>query len=391
MDILQETYSDVGELRRQVRPGRRREIPYSIRKWSWMMAKKVLGIDIGHDQLKLALVRKNHVLKTASAPMPEHLLREGRVTSPETMGELIRTVMKESGLHANHAALILPNETVYVKNVHMPLMTVDQLEYNLPFEFNDYITGELKDYIFDYAVLSNPAAGIMPEKTERPMQGTMNAMDDNSASDEEAEEEMELMAVGALRSVLEDAKDILRKAGLRLTMAAPALCAYISLIRAQKEFLQQQAEEYGILDLGFGAVRMYMFRGERHVATRVLEIGLSGLDNAVADAFSVDVHLAHTYLMTNFEGCQQREECYTAYNNIAVELMRALNFYRFSNPDSALSDIWLCGGGAVIDPLVETIGDMLNITLHSADELVPGGDQITDCNNFVQAIGIAMN
>ena len=45
----------------------------------------------------------------------------------------------------------------------------------------------------------------------------------------------------------------------------------------------------------------------------------------------------------------------------------------------------------MIDPLVETIGEMLNITLHSADELVPGGDQITDCNNFVQAIGIAMN
>ena len=35
-------------------------------------------------------------------------------------------------------------------------MTVDQLVYNLPFEFNDYITGERKEYVFDYAVVSDP-------------------------------------------------------------------------------------------------------------------------------------------------------------------------------------------------------------------------------------------
>ena len=63
-----------------------------------------------------------------------------------------------------------------------------------------------------------------------------------------------------------------------------------------------------------------------------------------------------------------------AYENIAVELMRALNFYRFSNPSSTLSDMWFCGGGAVIQPLAVTIGEMLNIQLHSADELVLDGE-----------------
>ena len=43
------------------------------------MAKTILGVDIGQDQLKLALVRGNTVLKTASAEMPENLLRDGRV------------------------------------------------------------------------------------------------------------------------------------------------------------------------------------------------------------------------------------------------------------------------------------------------------------------------
>ena len=51
---------------------------------------------------------------------------------------------------------MLPNEVVFIKNVEMPPMSVDQLKYNLPFEFNDYITGERKEYVFDYAVVSEP-------------------------------------------------------------------------------------------------------------------------------------------------------------------------------------------------------------------------------------------
>ena len=59
------------------------------------MAKTILGVDIGHDQLKLALVKSGRVLKTASAPMPENLLREGRITSRESMADLLRSTMKE--------------------------------------------------------------------------------------------------------------------------------------------------------------------------------------------------------------------------------------------------------------------------------------------------------
>ena len=342
------------------------------------MAKTILGVDIGHDRLKLALVKGGQVLKTVSAPMPENLLRDGRITSRESMAELIRTTMKENGMHAGHAAFVLPNETVFVKNVNMPQMTIDQLEYNLPFEFNDYITGELKDYIFDYAVVSDP-------EEEKPGEEEADA-----ESGENGGGTLELMAVGTLRAVVEDAQETLRKAGLRLVRVAPGISAYIELLRANRASLEIPSEEYAILDLGYREIRMYMFKKDRHVATRALEMGMSSLDTVLEEAYGVDVHLAHTYLMTNYEDCQQREECRAAYENIAVELMRALNFYRFSNPSSALGDMWFCGGGAVIEPLAEVIAEMLNIQLHSADELVAGGDKIEECNSFVQAIGITM-
>ena len=346
------------------------------------MAKKtILGIDIGHDQLKMALVRNGQVLQTASASMPENLMKEGRVTSRETMADLIKRTLRDNHIRASLAAFVLPNETVYVKNVDMPMMTVDQLVYNLPFEFNDYITGEVKDYVFDYAVLPKPEESDV----------TFVENGETAAPPEEKTKTLELMAVGTLRAVVEDAQEILHKASLKMVKAAPALCSYISLIRAKKDELAQVADEFGILDLGYQAVRMYMYRGDRHVATRVLEVGLSTIDDVLSDTYGVDIHLAHTYLMSNFEDCQNREECVTAYENIAVELMRALNFYRFSNPDSDLSDLWLCGGGAVIRPLTDMIGEMLDIRLHQAEELVNGGESIQECNSFVQAIGVTLD
>ena len=339
------------------------------------MAKKILGIDIGYDRMKLALCQGGRVLGTASVSRPENLLKEGRVTSPETMAELLRNTMKEHKLRANLAAIILPSEVAFVKNVEMPMMNAEQLTYNLPFEFNDYITGEVKDYVFDYAVISSG-------KKEEPEEGTQE--------EGGGLERLELLAAGTRRDVIEDAQFFTRKAGMKLAIAAPDVCAFVELIRARKDVLSQVAEELCILDMGYSSIRMFMFKGDRHVATRTLETGLVNLDSVLADVYGVDAHLAHTYLLTNYENCQYREECTNAYENIAVELMRALNFYRFSNRDSTLADMWLCGGGAAIAPLRTAISDMLDIELHDAKELVEGGEAIKECNSFLQAIGVTM-
>ena len=59
------------------------------------MGKTILGVDIGYDSMKLALVKDGKVKKAITVSMPKNLLREGRVVSPESMGELIRKAMTE--------------------------------------------------------------------------------------------------------------------------------------------------------------------------------------------------------------------------------------------------------------------------------------------------------
>lgn len=335
------------------------------------MAKTVLGIDVGYDSLKLALVKGRQVKKTAVVPMPNSLIRAGRVVSVETMGDLLRTAMKQNGLRCDRAALALPNETVFIRNVTMPIMTEDQLKYNLPFEFRDYITDELKGYVFDYAMIGVKQAEESSEAAEAELAGGA----------------MELMAVAAPKSLLDESREYLHKAGMKLVKAAPTVSCFINLIRKSGA---PADTEYCILDLGYQAIRMYMFRGDRHIVTRVLEIGMSSLDRVLAEQYGVDEHLAHTYLLGNYEGCQNGENCRNAYGNITVELMRALNFYRFSNPDSHLDDIWVCGGGAMIQPLLNVLAETTDMKLHSAAELLPGKQAVEQDYALLQAIGIAL-
>ncbi len=329
------------------------------------MGKKILGVDIGYDCLKLALCKDGQIKKTAVESMPMNLIKDGHITSPETLTEVLRAAMKKNGIRASRAALVLPNEASYVRSITMPPMNAEQLAFNLPYEFNDYITDELKSYTFDYAMISD----VRKDPTAP----------------------MELMAVAIHTSVLDEGREYLSRAGLKLVKAAPMEYAYISLIRSAQRASGQE-REYCILDLGYRAVRMFMYKGEQHIVTRVLEIGLSSLDGIIADALNVDPHLAHTYLLSNYEDCQNQEFCVNAYNNIAVELMRALNFYRFSNRESELNDVWIGGGGAALPRLCEAIRDTLGMELHPVGELLPAGNEtVPSAGDFAVATAITMD
>jgi Tfp pilus assembly PilM family ATPase len=133
-----------------------------------------------------------------------------------------------------------------------------------------------------------------------------------------------------------------------------------------------------------------MYKGDKHVATREFDMGLNSLDSIIADKYGVEKHLAHTYVLNNFDKCLESEECAAFYDNFAVELMRAINFYKFSNQGSSLADIWMCGGGAANESLVRAIDETVDADLHPASDLVPDGENIQQCNMFVQAIGVTL-
>lgn len=343
------------------------------------MAKSCLGIDIGKDQLKLVLMKGETIQKTALVQMPEGLLKEGRIVSVETTGELIRKTMRENKIRCKEAAVVVSSGICFLRNVTMPEMTPDQLVYNLPYEFRDYITDELKKYTFDYSWGSGEAP-LKAKKLKKTRKKKNEEKDENSENEEGSErKEMELLAAAAPVEDIEDIRLMARKAGLKLTFAAPEVSACENLLHYKLKDEQDKEKEYGILDLGSTSSRLLIFKGDRHQVTRVIERGMEQVEELLADYFHIDIHLAHTWLLANHEDCVNSDVCRDAFAQISVELMRALNFYQFSNPDSRLEDIWICGGGASIEAMRQSLKESLDVNIHDAGELLEsmGGNHVS--------------
>lgn len=358
------------------------------------MAKSCLGIDIGKDQLKLVLMKGETIQKAVSVQMPEGLLKEGRIVSVETTGELIRKTMKENKIRCKEAAVVVSSGVCFLRNVTMPEMTADQLVYNLPYEFRDYITDELKKYVFDYSwgfVEELPKAK-KPKKQPKKKKGEEKP-DEKAEDSEERRGEMELLAAAAPLEAIDDLRLMARKAGLKLTFAAPEVSACENLLHYKLKEESDKDKEYGILDLGSTSSRLLIFKGDRHQVTRIIERGMEQVEELLADSLHIDIHLAHTWLLTNHGDCVNSEICQDAFSQISVELMRALNFYQFSNPDSRLEDIYICGGGASIESMRESLKENLDVTIHDASELMDGlgGGRVSEAPSlWMLAAGTAL-
>lgn len=309
-----------------------------------------IGFDIGTGELKIALCDGGSVKFLAEEAVPENLVREGRIVSFDAMADFVRECARKHRIYGRDCAVVLSAGQAFLRRLSLPAMTVDQLQVNLPYEFRDYLTQGKDQYFYDYAV--NELRG----------------------GEEGAPEELDLTAAAVPKEVIRDYTEMFRRAGFKLRAAAPPECAYANLIAAHEARHPEAAgEEYCILDLGHAATRVHIFTGSRFEATRVIEYGSALVDQAIGDALNVDEYVARTYKEANHEGAQELEGPKGVYGSIAVEIMKAVNFYGFNNRESNLQNAYYCGGGARIPALLEAISHAVSLSLHRIDALMPGG------------------
>lgn len=312
------------------------------------MSTTYLGMDIGSSAVKMAVVQDCRIQRILVSRLPENLVREGRITSPEALAEELRGIIHRERIHVKNVCLSIPPRDTFVRRIKVPKMTADQLKLNLPYEFHDFIQKDKDLYFYDYAVVGVQEGG----------DGETGTMD--------------LLAAAVARQIISNARRMLRKAGLKLLCAEPECLTYRNLIREyEARNPGSHPAEYCVADLGHEAIRVHMFRGGVYDTTREIEYGGASIDALIADTESVDPHVAASYKLSNYEGAQEISACRDLYNKIAVEILRAVNFYGFNTPDANLQDIYFCGGLAKVTALMDAIWGTLELRQHPIEDLLP--------------------
>ncbi len=309
---------------------------------------KLIGIDIGADSVKMAYFSGGTLKKAAAMETPDAMISGGRILSMDAMADFLKDMARANGIPTAGAALVVPSAEVYTRAVTVPAMTEQQLTYNLPYEFRDFLTEEKNKYFFDYSVRR-----IRRDESGRPV-------------------EMELFACAMLKSAVEAYRAMLRRAGFRLQVLIPAECAYGGLLALREKRGAQHRSESCIVDIGAHSSNLYIFHGHEFDSRREIDLGSAHLDALIAEHCGVDVHVARGYRKSNFNGVLGSDYAKELYGRLAVEVVKAVNFYNYNNRDRELQNVCFCGGDGSLDALVAAVGERTSLKLDPAEELLQG-------------------
>lgn len=162
-----------------------------------------------------------------------------------------------------------------------------------------------------------------------------------------------------------------RRAGFRQRVLTPDESAYGALLEEHIAHHGGEDTDRCIVSLGHRSTYLYIFHGSRFDSRRGVEVGGAELDSLIADHCGVDVHVAHSYKNSDYNGVLESDYAQELYAHLAGEIVRAVNFYNYNNRDRELKELYLCGGGAGIAALRETIAETTRLEVHPATDLLP--------------------
>ncbi|ETP71957.1 Tfp pilus assembly protein, ATPase PilM [Lachnospiraceae bacterium JC7] len=297
-----------------------------------MKNAKVVGIDIGDYRIKVSYIVKGKITEFFYENVPDNAVRGGMIQFWDAMAEFLRDTFKAHKIRCRNVIFSVPVSGVYVRTVELPVMTVKQLDLNLPFEFHDYISDNTDKYFYDYAVI------------------------------ERSDKNMKLLAVACSKELIERYRTLAKNARLNAVGLVPDVIGIQRiLIRYNQLYSVQRDKDYAILDMGDQSFKIHFYNHGVYDVTRSLEPGGYSFAETISSITGTDVHIARISEEENVDDIQTHEKLVQLYESRAVEIMRALNFYSYSNTANTIDTLYYFGGSGNIRRLVQILSETLNI------------------------------
>ena len=331
-----------------------------------MSDKTCLGIDIGNNRAKIAVKKGGVVRRLLVDTVPDGLMKENHIVSYDAMGDFLREMLKKNRISIKKAHLCMPIHEIYIRNVTLPMMNVQQLKVNLPYEFHDYITEDMGKYIYDYAMLP----------------------------DMEGDGQLHMLAVAASKELISSHQQMAKRAHIKLESIQPANEALFRFLKSRIKQTPkgETPQDFAILDLGDTALKIHFFTKGQYEVTRSMDFGIGAATERIAEETGQDVHISRVNLETNGGGVLSAPYLEDVFSDLASRIMRVMNFYNFNNRNNTLEELYYFGGGALVEPFLNTIREAVPLTLRSVSELITKKNKLTEEQILIgeQAIGMTM-
>lgn len=331
------------------------------------------GLDIGTTAIRVVQLSKSGADRWSLkhygyAPIDTKIGEADSAEAKHRLGEVIMTVVGQSGIKAKSVAIGLPSSKTFVTVVDMPMVSENELKSTIKYQIDEYIPMSGDDAKVDWKILGR-------------------SLHDPSRQ--------EVLLASTASSFSEDRLDFVEGLGFDVIAAEPDSLAMIRPILPKAAHDAQL-----IIDIGESSTDVAIVYEGVPRLVRTIPSGLSTLVRAAVQNLTIQDDQARQFILKfglvqdKLEG-QVVRALESTLDGFASELSKSVKFFETRYPSVPVGGVLLSGYASVIPELGSYIGQKTGLTTTLADPWqnvdVPAGDQKLAAirAEFATAVGLA--
>lgn len=303
----------------------------------------LVGVDISPSSVKIVEIGLGsktamRLERYAIEPIERGAIVDGNIENPEAVADALLRALKKSGCRARHAAIALPSAAVITKRITLPAgLTDEDYELQVETEASQYIPFPIEEVNLDFQVLG-PSAG--------------------------SGDDVDVLIAASRKEKVEDRVAVAEMAGLTpIVMDVEPYAARITIDHVAG-FLPNHGEGQvlAVFDIGQQVTTLTVSLDGTTIFEREQAFGGNQLTQDVVRLYGLTPEEAEVKkksgdLPDNF----QRDLLGPFVEQAALECARALQFFFTSTPYTRVDRVFVAGGCAVIEGMVEAVFQRTNV------------------------------
>lgn len=316
--------------------------------------RNLVGLDIGHHAIKLVALEPIpggwRVLRVMQTPTPEGAVKEGSVIAPESVGDAIRQLIKDSRMTVSGCHLSVSSPAVIVRTVKIPKMSEAMLRKSIRFEAGRYIPNNVDESYVEFEITGEHSDG-----------------------------QMSVLMVAAPRELVDSRMRAAAAAGLEVECVdLEAFASYRSMVQANFGIDVSQ-DTFALVDIGSHSTKVSVIQKGQFAMTRTIPQAGSALTESLQKYFNLSFeHAEEGKAQLDLRGLLDETTpvenpplrvMQPVLDDLVREMRRSLNYFQSQQTEAGTGQIsWmlLTGGGAKLNGLAEYMSSRLGLKVYAA-------------------------
>ncbi|NVN89875.1 MAG: type IV pilus assembly protein PilM [Desulfuromonadales bacterium] len=298
--------------------------------------KEVVGIDIGSSSIKLVQLKEHkggyQLINAGIMPLPPEAIVDNTLMDSSSIVDAINNLISSLGVKIKGVACSISGNSVIIRKISLPAMSVDELEDQISWEAEQYIPFDINDVNIDFQILSPD--NIDPSK-------------------------MNVLLVASKKDIINDYVTVFNEAGLQLSVVDVDSFAVQNAFEINHDI--NSDEVLALVNIGAGIMNINVVKDGLTLFTRDVQMGGNlytediqkqlGVSGAEAESLKMLAHETRSDTLADVIS--------KVNDTITQEIRRSLDFYNSTANDDRVTKIFVSGGCSKMYNLVYTITEKL--------------------------------